>query len=115
MAKYTHISGAVFPDALMIKQQYKDAVDAPESDLNKLLELKNIQLSGNYGSAKEYLTNNPALKDYIFTAESINRIVEELRNAQIYAKSVSQQIYYQEEKPMEYFSTGDIWISTKDI
>lgn len=107
MASYTH-EYSNFPTTIMEKSNYKDVDDTVAVLIN---QLKTFQQNNDYDSATLFIAQNPSLKQYIIGVDSINKIIEEIRNTQIYAKTTKQTIYVQD-KDNEPISAidGDVWI-----
>ena len=107
MASYTH-EYSNFPTTIMEKSNYKDVDDTVARLIN---QLKTYQQNKDYNSAALLIAKNPSLKQYIIGVDVFNKIAEEIRNTQIYAKSKKQTIYVQDEdnEPM-YAIDGDVWI-----
>ena len=72
-------------------------------------QLKTFQQNKDYNSAVLLIAQNPSLKQYIIGVDVINKIVEEIRNTQIYAKRKQQTIYVQDDEPISAID-GDVWI-----
>ena len=105
MANYTH-EYSNFPTTVMEKGNYKDV----NSNVARLIDqLKTYQQNRDYNSAVLLIANNPSLKQYIIGVDVINKIIEEIRNAQIYAKTAKQTIYVQDETPVSAID-GDVWL-----
>lgn len=97
------------PYAIPNKIVYKD-VDASVAEL--VQQIENYILAGNYSAASDLMTENEELLEgYKIDATDINRLIEDIRNTQIYAKSRKQEIYFDPEEP-EYLEHDDVWISS---
>lgn len=105
MADYTH-EYSDFPTSVMSNTSYLDVDDTVATLIN---QLKSYQANGDYGSASNLIAVNPTLKQYIIGVDVINKLVEEIRNAQIYAKSVKQTVFVQDTEPTTSIN-GDVWI-----
>lgn len=105
MADYTH-EYSNFPNTVMTAIEYNDVTDSVATLIN---QIKTLQAAGNYYSATLLIAQNPSIKQYIPCAEDLNKIGEEIRNAQIYAKQVKQTIYTDETEPVSMID-GDVWI-----
>lgn len=112
MSNYTHEAGSKYPNELLTLTNYLDA-DSTMGDV--IAQFKSFQSKGEYSEAAQYLIDNPNLKKYIFGSSDINKLSEELRNTQIKALNVAQQLFYQENSPIDYASSGDIWISSTEM
>lgn len=112
MANYTHEAGSKYPNELLELTGYLDA-DSTMADV--IAQFKSYQSQGKYSEAEQYLIDHPNLEKYIFGSSDINKLAEELRNTQIKALNVTQQLFYQENSPIDYASSGDIWISSTII
>ena len=105
MASYTHEYSS-FPTTIMEKSNYKD-VDGTVAEL--INQLKTFQQNKDYNSAILLIAQNPSLKQYIIGVDVFNKITEEIRNTQIYAKNKKQTIYVQDDEPVTA-TDGDVWI-----
>ncbi len=105
MASYTHEYSS-FPTTIMEKSNYKD-VDGTVAEL--INQLKTFQQNKDYNSAVLLIAQNPSLKQYIIGVDVFNKIIEEIRNTQIYAKNKKQTIYVQDDEPVAA-TDGDVWI-----
>ena len=105
MASYTH-EYSNFPTTIMEKSNYKDVDDTVAGLIN---QLKIFQQNKDYDSAFLLIAQNPSLKQYIIGVDVINKIIEEIRNTQIYANRKKQTIYVQDDEPIAAID-GDVWI-----
>lgn len=97
-----------FPQIIPDKVVFKD-VDASVATLVKQIE--SYINTGNYSQASSLMTKNAAkLKGYIINAVDVNRIIEDIRNTQIFAKQRQQSVYFDSSEP-GYLDTSDVWIS----
>lgn len=104
MADYTH-EYSKFPNELISKRAYKDVNDSVAAKINGI---KALQAEGRYSEAAALI---PDVKDYLLGADVINTLIEEIRNAQIYAKGAKQCIYVQSEEPdSTVIRENDVWI-----
>lgn len=104
MADYTN-EYSTFPENLITMKEYKDITD----DIAAIVgEIETAKAAGNFSQALEIIKAHPELSDYNFSASDINRIIEEIRNAQIFAQSITKSITYGNDS----FSgdVGDVWI-----
>ena len=105
MADYTN-EYSNYPSTVMAKTSFTDVDDSVADLIN---QIKAYQASGEYNSAASLIAQNPDIKKRMPTSESLNRMLEEIRNTQIYAKTVKQTIYVQETEPNTMVD-GDVWI-----
>lgn len=105
MADYTH-EYSNFPSAIMTKKTYRDVTDADAIIINTIKEYQNNK---DYASAARLIVLNPSIKECIPDSTDFNSLCEEIRNAEIYAKTRKQSIYYSNDVP-DIFEDGDVWI-----
>lgn len=102
-------SSESLPYKIPDKIVYKD-VDASVAEL--VQQIENYILAGNYAAASDLMTENEELLEgYKIDATDINRIIEDIRNTQIYARSRKQEIYFESDEP-EFLEHDDVWISS---
>ena len=95
-----------FPTNVITLHKYKDVDDNIASVINKINLLRG---QGLYNQATRVIhDNNDVLKNYVFGANQINAIIEEIRNTQIYSREVQQSVFIQDEEPDGL--NGDIWV-----
>lgn len=111
MANYTH-EYSNFPDELITVKTYKDVDD----DIAALVQqINEYREAGDFASANALVAENQAaLSVYNVSSEDINRIVEEIRNTQIYAKESGNSVYYTDTEPTDAVINGDTWLDTTD-
>jgi hypothetical protein len=90
----------------MTKKQYKDVDDSVAS---KIQQIQDLRRSGSYNLAAQKI-KELNLKDYNFSAQDVNWLIEEIRNTQIYAKQKRQNIYTDDENPITSAINYDVWI-----
>ena len=112
MANYTHEAGSNYPEQPLELSNY---LDADSTIAEVIAQIKKYQSEGKYDKAEQCLMENPNLKKYMFGSSDINKLAEELRNTQIKAVNVSQQLFYQNSNPIDYASVGDIWLSDANV
>lgn len=96
-----------FPNKLIIRHNFKNIDDNIASVINQINSLRS---QGLYNQASRVIENNKdILRQYVVDAVTFRTWVEEIYNTQLYAKKVSQQIYFDDEEP-DYCEEGDIWI-----
>ncbi len=105
MADYTN-EYSNYPSTLMEKTSFLDVDDSVADLIN---QIKAFQTSGEYNSAASLISQHPDIKKRIPTSESLNKMLEEIRNTQIYAKNIKQTIYADETEPNTMID-GDVWI-----
>ena len=101
MADYTH-EYSNYPNTVMVKKTYRDATDADAEIINAIKEL----IENNNISSAAQLAQQ--IYDCVITAKDFNWATEEIRNAEIYAKSIKQSIYPKSE-PVDPLN-DDVWI-----
>lgn len=107
MASYTH-EYSNFPTTIMERGNYKDVDDTVAVLIN---QLKTFQKNKDYKSAILLIAQNPSLKQYIIGVDVINKIIEEIRNTQIYAKTTKQTVYIQDKNNVPISAVeNDVWI-----
>jgi len=104
MAEYTH-EYSNFPTELITMKEYKDINDEIAS---VVAQIEAAKASGDYATAVELINSHPELGDYNFSASDVNRMIEEIRNTQIYATQITKAITYGDDNFAG--DVGDIWI-----
>lgn len=106
MVDFTHEYSS-FPQTVIEKQNFKD-VDEHVYDI--INQLKEFQASGKFKEASELIKNNhDLLKPYVIDTSFINKLIEEIRNTEIYALAARQSVYISDDEP--YVSMeNDVWI-----
>lgn len=95
-----------FPQEKITLHRFKN-VDGTIAPL--INEINLLRSSGAYNQAAQIIQNNSALlSQYIFDATTMNTIIEEIYNTQIYAKKQQQFIYFEDEEPLA--EPDDVWI-----
>jgi len=104
---YTH-ELSNFPNTPINLPEFKDV----DNTVRTLVEqVRQYRMAGNYTAAANLIQqNNDTLRQYNFTAEDVNRIVEDIRNTQLYVQSKKQQLYYTASENNFVGSDQDIWI-----
>lgn len=102
MADYTH-EYSNFPNAVMARKKYRDATDADAEIINTIKEL----IENNNISSASQLAQQ--IYDCVITAKDFNWATEEIRNAEIYAKTIKQSIYPSSDEPVAPIN-DDVWI-----
>ena len=97
MASYTNIFGSDFPNTIMERKEFRN-VD--ETVLPYVTAYYNAMMSGDYNEAQRIFNEAPIDLD-VFKIDALlfNWLIEEIRNAQIYAK--------EEKKPITYVNSID--------
>ena len=109
MAVMTH-EFSRFPERLYTLHDFENVADAPSSVMAIIAEIKKLVTEGKYEDATTKLEENKStLTRYWIDADIVNAIEEEIRNLEIYARSIHQAYYCQSEKPDA--NEGDVWIS----
>ena len=95
-----------FPNSVMERGKFIDVNDSIGEIINQI----NLYRSqGKFDAARILIMQNAdAIARSDFGAATVNSLFEELRNTQIYAKYVSQEIIVSEKEPVSV--VGDIWI-----
>lgn len=106
MAGYTN-EYANFPNGYIEKHNFKDIYEADEATLIVIEEIQSATPKEAVEIMKDPLKAE-LIRQYIAGSKHINTIIEELRNTQIYAKQVQQNIYIGEDPEIPQF--GDIVI-----
>ena len=112
MANYTNEAGSNYPERPLELTNYLDADSTVAEDI---ATIKKYQAENKYDKIEQYLAQKPDLKRYSFGSSDFNKLAEELRNTQIKALNVTQQLFYQNSNPEEFASTGDIWLSDAEL
>lgn len=94
------------PEQIMERHFYKDVDNSVANDIN---QIKQLQMQCEYDKVIEILSNRPDLRRYVFGAENMNAIDEEIRNLEIFSKVKKQQIFFENEEP-EFAVDQDVWI-----
>lgn len=108
MANYTH-EFSQYPNKLITLSNYKDVDDSVSAIIN---QINTLRAAGNYNDAALLIAKNSnVISQYCIGADAINKIVEEIRNTQIKARTAGQQIFVQAEEPTgDSVSDEDVWI-----
>ena len=101
---YTH-EFSNYPDSLIDMKTFKDINDDIASIVSQIEAAK---AEGYYDDAIAIIKEHPELADYDFSANDINRIIEEIRNSQIFVTTITDAITYGNDEFRG--SVGDIWI-----
>lgn len=108
MAVMTH-EYSRFPDSLYTLHDFENVADAPSTVVGEISKIKSLVTEGEYAdAAAELKKNKQMLSRYWIDADIVNAIEEEIRNLEVYAKSIHQAYYCQSEKPDA--NEGDVWI-----
>lgn len=106
MVNFTH-EYSNFPTEVIPAYNLKD-VDNTVSPL--VSRIKSLQAQGKHSEAAAVLAENKdLLKNYIIDTTLINTMVEEIRNAQIYAIQQRQSIFVSAIEPLTCIN-DDVWI-----
>lgn len=109
--EYGDANGLSFPDVYIDMPTFKDVDDAVGEIVNQIEEYKR---QGKHEEAKNLISEKADLiADYLIDAKVINTWVEHLRNTQIYAKQVQQNIYIGEKPAIVQY--GDIRIGQPSV
>lgn len=105
MADYSNEYSS-FPDSLITIHKFKN-VDDNVAPLFTQINL--LRTQGDFEQAQQIIQQYN-LSEYCPDAVTINTIIEEIYNAQVFAKQVQQLIYFNEDEEPEA-DTEDVWIS----
>lgn len=109
--EYGDANGLSFPDVYIDLPTFKDIDETAGDIINQIEEFRS---SGNLESARKLMNDNSELLiDYLIDAKVVNTWVEHLRNTQIYAKQVQQNIYIGERPAVVQY--GDIRIGQPSV
>lgn len=101
---------ASYPNTVPDIIEYKDVKDANSTVVNLISTIENYMRSGDVASANRLIKSNlSTLKPYLISAADVNRIIEDIRNTQIYGLARSQEVYFVESAPA-FAETGDVWV-----
>lgn len=104
-----------FPTVVPAMTTYKN-VDSVVGEVVSQIEA--AVAAGDYDTAAQIISDyedsvsaepEKSLKNYMITAETINRLIEDLRNTQIFSMQKQQEIYFSETQPTDA-KFGDVWI-----
>ena len=96
-----------FPTSVMNSGDYRDVSDGIGEIIN---EINNYRNKGKYDYAAKLIRENAeVLSKVSFGASHINSLIEEIRNAQLYALESAQEIYTTDDEPV-VSSSDVIWI-----
>ena len=92
MSSYTSNFGSQFPSQVMTLKQYENVSDTLAGYVNTI---KSLRANGKYTEANEMIEKyKTVLQNVSIDASFINKLQEEIRNTQIYAKKHQQQVYF---------------------
>ena len=107
---YTHELSA-FPNTPINLPKFKDVDDTVKTLVE---QVRQYRIAGNYSAVASLINSNrELLRQYNFTAEDVNRIVEDIRNTQLYVQSKKQQFYYTASRGDFIGADQDVWIGPK--
>lgn len=108
MASYTH-DYSNYPERVISLANYKDVDETVAGIINTIQQYR---AEGDYASASAAIRENSSLlMQYSIGAETMNKIVEELRNTQIKGLSAGRSTIISTEEP-DIADDGIVWIST---
>lgn len=110
MAAYTH-EHSNFPLELINVKEYKNVDDYIKGFVNQIQLLRE---QGYYAEAARMIRTSADMTPYNFDAEDVNRIVEEIRNTQIYAQGQKQAIFYSDTEDFDA-KIFDVWIGPTEV
>ena len=86
------------------------AMHARTENHETLIEkIKEYQKDKDYISAAKLINANPSIKQCMPDCADFNALNEEIRNAEIYAKTIKQSVFYMEDQPSAP-NNSDVWI-----
>lgn len=107
---YTH-ELSQFPNAPINLPTFKDVDDNVKSIIE---QIRQYRIAGNHTAAASLINaNKDLLRQYNFSAEDVNRVVEDIRNTQLYIQAKKQQFYYAASSANFIASDQDVWIGPK--
>lgn len=117
MVDYTYnyrTKNQAFPQTIPSLYEYKN-VDSSMATV--IAPIENAIANGDYATAttliKQYEASNTdsskSLSHYMIDVSDIGRIMEDIRNTQIYALRRKQKIYVQQTEPSD-IDDGDVWV-----
>lgn len=96
-----------FPNVIPDIIEYKD-VDSSVASV--VMRIEGYIKANDYETANSIIQENAALlSNYIISAADINRIIEDIRNTQIYGMEKSQDIFFMDTMPL-FVVTNDVWV-----
>ena len=115
MANYSKVFGSQFPETVMELTEYKDIGDAP-ADIQLLArQYYTYMENGNYSSASIILKENwNDLEQYYFSMDMLNKLEEELYNAQIYSLKSNAMIIDTKEPDASTYTHATPWLRPID-
>lgn len=111
MADYSY-EYAKFPAQGYIEQD--NFTNIPDNMATVVSEIQSYLAAGNMEQAKNLIDQNPAIAKALITSETFNKIIEEVRNTQLYSLKAKQQILFTDDSntPPDAIADGDVWIGT---
>lgn len=110
--EYGDANGLSFPDVYIDLPTFKDVDNAAVAQLVDRIQV--LRGQGLVSEANQLMTENAdTLLKYLIDARVINTWVEHLRNTQIYAKQVQQNIYIGDKPAVVQY--GDIRIGQPSV
>lgn len=95
-----------FPTETIKLKKYKNVDDSIAPVIN---EINSLMSQGLYNQAARLKEKNAdILPQYVFDSESINTLIEEIHNTQLFAKQRQQFIWFDSDEPPAIY--GDVWI-----
>lgn len=110
MATYTH-EYSNFPTSLITVKEYKNVDDFIKGFVHQVQLLRE---QGYYAEAARMIRTSADMAPYNFDAEDVNRIVEEIRNTQIFAQGQKQAIFYSTTTDFDA-QEMDVWIGPAEV
>lgn len=110
MSAYTN-EYSNFPLEVINVKEYKNVDDFIKGFVNQIQLLRE---QGYYAEAARMIRTSADMSPYNFDATDVNRLVEEIRNTQIYAQSQKQAIFYSDQRNFDP-SVYDVWIGPVEV
>lgn len=106
MPDYTH-EYSNFPNSPITQKHYIDISD----DIAEVVgQIESAKAAGDYVAAAQLVADHPELSNYNFSAQDVNRFVEEIRNTQIFTQSFRRSIQFGG-SAFTGDEIGDLWIT----
>lgn len=115
MADYSRVFGSQFPETVMELTEYKDIGEAPAAIQYLARQYYSFMETNDYASASTLLKENwNDLSQYYCGMEMLNKLEEEIYNAQIYALKNNTVIMSTEEPDASTYTYATPWLEPID-
>ena len=115
MANYSRVFGSQFPEKEMELTKYKDIGEAPSAVQNLARQYYEHMEAKDYASASILLNNNwNGLRQYYFGTQMLNKLEEELYNAQLFALNNNTVIISSTEPDVSESINSTPWLRPLD-